>query len=70
MGILYSSTAGKILYHYYQELRNFTHIVKSFLSEPFLERQSGQGGPVNWPAQAPNLTAMDFELWSFLLGWS
>lgn len=38
--------------------------VREFLAEQFGSRWIGRGGPVSWPPRSPDLTPMDFFLWS------
>lgn len=40
--------------------------VRLFLDSEFPNRWVGRGGPVNWPARSPDLTPLDFYLWSEL----
>jgi hypothetical protein len=45
---------------------HFLHIVRHYLNQTFGEHRIGSGGPVNWPAQSPNLNPLDFWLWGHL----
>jgi len=38
--------------------------VHRILSQKFENRWIGRGGPVHWPARSPDLTPLDFFLWS------
>lgn len=42
----------------------FETSVRSFLDEEFPDRWIGRGGPINWPPRSPDLTPVDFFLWS------
>jgi len=41
-------------------------IAREILDRKFNGRWIGRGGPVNWPARSPDLTAPDFFLWGYL----
>lgn len=43
--------------HYHREVR-------AYLDQEFGERWIGRGGPIAWPARSPDLTPLDFFLWS------
>lgn len=47
---------------------HFTISVRNFLHRQFPDRWIGRGrdAPVNWPARSPDITPMDFYLWSFM----
>ncbi|KAJ4444586.1 hypothetical protein ANN_06382 [Periplaneta americana] len=44
---------------------HFAYTVRDHLCATFPERWIGRGGPVSWPARSPDLTALDFFLWSY-----
>lgn len=37
-------------------------LVRNYLNDTFQERWIGRSGPINWPAQSPDLTPLDFFL--------
>lgn len=45
--------------HYYRK-------VKDWLNEHFEDRWMGRGGPIAWPARSPDLSPLDYWLWSYL----
>lgn len=42
--------------------------VRAFLDEEFQGRWIGRRGTIEWPAQSPDLTPLDFFLWGYLKG--
>lgn len=40
--------------------------VQQTLNQKFPERWIGRGGPINWPARSPDLTPLDYFLWSHI----
>lgn len=45
---------------------HYAVIAREVLNREFNGRWIGRGGPVNWPARSPDLTAPDFYLWGYL----
>lgn len=45
---------------------HFERAVRGHLDNVFGDRWIGRGGPVPWPARSPDLTPLDFYLWSEL----
>lgn len=45
---------------------HFIYNVWDFLTMQFSRRWSGRGGPIAWPPRSPDLTCLDFFLWSYL----
>lgn len=43
---------------------HYAIVVREYLTERFGDRWIGRGGPVPWPARSPDLTPLDFYLWS------
>ncbi|GBO29186.1 hypothetical protein AVEN_124673-1 [Araneus ventricosus] len=41
-------------------------IVRDILDENFPDRRCGRGGPIPWPPSSPDITPLDFFLWSFV----
>lgn len=67
--VLYSSTVGKLqlVITASSLLKKWSYLqlcpqCKVFLNETLPECWIGEGGPLNWLAHSPNLTAMDFYL--------
>lgn len=42
------------------------NIVRNRLNEIFPNRWIGRGGPIQWPPRSPDLTIMDFFMWSWI----
>ena len=40
--------------------------MRDYLNESFTNRWLGRGGPVAWPPRSPDLTPLDFYLWSHM----
>jgi len=69
MTFLHSSTVGKlqpvITANSLLTIRNYVQLCpqcRAFVNETLLECLIGEGGPLNWLAHSPNLTAVDFYL--------
>jgi hypothetical protein len=45
---------------------HFLPIARHQLNQTFGEQWIGRGGPVNWPARSPDLSALDSWLWGHL----
>ena len=45
---------------------HYTRHVRDYLNESFTNRWLGRGGPVAWPPRSPDLTPLDFYLWSHI----
>lgn len=45
---------------------HFAVIVRQFLNNHYNGRWIGRGGPVNWPANSPDMTSPDFFLWGYV----
>ncbi|RVE40605.1 hypothetical protein evm_014745 [Chilo suppressalis] len=45
---------------------HFAHQVREYLNARFPRGWIGRGGPVQWPARAPDLTPLDFFLWGYV----
>lgn len=45
---------------------HYQRTVREHLDSVFPQRWVGRGGPVPWPARSPDLTTLDFYLWSEL----
>lgn len=43
---------------------HYARAVRDYLDREFGDRWIGRGGPVAWPPRSPDLTPMDFYLWS------
>lgn len=43
---------------------HFEHRVRDYLNAEFPGRWIGRGGPIAWPPRSPDLTPLDFYLWS------
>lgn len=43
---------------------HYHRAVREYLTEEFGTRWIGRGGPVAWPPRSPDLTPLDFFLWS------
>jgi hypothetical protein len=42
---------------------HFLHSVRQHLNQTLWEQRIGRGGPLNWPAQSPDINLLDFWLW-------
>lgn len=42
--------------------------VRGYLDATYPDGWIGRGGPIPWPAQAPDLTPLDFFLWGYVWG--
>ena len=40
--------------------------MREYLNESFPNRWLGRGGPVAWPPRSPDLTPLDYYLWSHM----
>src|SRR5215469_8152841 len=45
---------------------HYTRHVRDYLNESFPNRWLGRGGPVAWPPRSPDLTPLDYYLWSHM----
>ena len=45
---------------------HYTRHVRDYLNESFPNRWLGHGGPVTWPTRSPDLTPLDYYLWSHM----
>ena len=40
--------------------------IRASLGEEFPNRWNGRGGPISWPPRSPDVTPLDFFLWSYV----
>jgi len=45
---------------------HYSHEVRNFLNYRFPGQWIGRGGPHNWPARSPDLSALDYCVWGWM----
>ena len=45
---------------------HYARCVKNWFNRQYSQRWVGRGGPISWPLRSPDLTPLNFYLWSTL----